>query len=103
MIQAIAYALALMTSQPVFCTETLDWDGSPFALGYIVTVSFEGPDKKLYSYSQTEKESRAQILTPYGRKVYIMVGAVYEEDNGDVYTLTSEPFQFEGCASKKRK
>lgn len=103
MIQAIAYMLALIANQPVFCTETLLWEGSPLAKYYIVTVSFHGPDEKFYSYSMEVEQSRAEILTPSKRKVFIMVGAVYEKENGDVYTLTSEPFQFEGCASKRRK
>jgi hypothetical protein len=63
MIQAIAYALTLLTTQPVFCNETLVWDD--------------------------------------GRKCQVTVGAIYLKENGDVYTLSSEPFEFEGCRSKR--
>jgi hypothetical protein len=101
MIQAIAYALTLLTTQPVFCNETLVWDDNPLAIGYVVAVSFEGPDGKLYMYSQEEKTNSAQLLTPYGRKCQVTVGAIYMKDNGDVYTLSSEPFEFEGCRSKR--
>lgn len=103
MIQAIAYALTLMTSQPVFCNETLVWDANFLAIGYLVTVSFEGPDGKRYFYTQEERTNSAQLLTPYGRTCNVSVSAIYLNGNGDPYTLTSEPFEFEGCASKKRR
>lgn len=102
MIGAISLIMILWSNQPIFCNETLVWDANDLAIGYVVTVSFEGPDGELYVYTQREKEAKAKLFMPYGRKVYVMVGALYEKDNGDVYTLTSEPLIVEGCASKKK-
>lgn len=103
MMYAIAYAMTLLMTQPIFCNETLAWDGSGLAIGYVVTVSFEGPDGKLYSYTQREKEAKATLLLPYGRECHIIVGALFQKNNGDVYTLSSEPLTVEGCASRKHK
>jgi uncharacterized protein (DUF2344 family) len=103
MIQAIAYALTLMSSQPVFCTETLRWDDNPLAANHLITLSFEGPDGKMYFLNYETKESKIELMTPYGRKCTVTVAAVYYKPNGDMYTLSAEPFEFEGCASKKKK
>jgi hypothetical protein len=103
MIEAIAYALALMHTQPVFCRETLVWEDNPLAVAYSVAVSFEGPDKQQYIYTLATTTNEALLLAPYGRKCIVTVGAVYVRYDGDVYTLTSEPFEFEGCASKRKK
>ena len=99
---AISLAMTLLMQQPVFCHETLAWDGSGLAIGYTVAVSFVGPDEKYYMYTQRVDEARATLLTPYGRKCIVTVAALYRKENGDVYSLTSEPFEFEGCASKKK-
>lgn len=103
MIGAISLALTLISTQPVFCNETLAWEGNPLAVSYAVSVSFEGPDGMLYFVNYETEEARCELLVPYGRKCMVMVAAVYRKDDGDVYTLTSEPFEFEGCASKKRR
>lgn len=103
MIQAIAYAIALMFNQPVFCKETLAWDANPLAIGYHVSMSFVGPDGKTYFQHYETDTARCELITPYDRPCMVTVGAVYKKENGDVYILTSEPFEFEGCASKKRK
>ena len=91
-----------MLTQPVFCTEKLKWNEEHCA-GYIVAVSFTGPDDKIYTYTQRTETNECDLLTPYGRKVIVTVGAIYYHQNGDMYTLTSDPFEFEGCASKKRR
>lgn len=103
MISAIALGMSLFMTQPVFCTETLAWDEGAQPEYYTVAVSFTGPDDKIYVYTMRTEEARCELLTPYDREITVTVGAVYHRPNGDVYTLTSEPFKFIGCASKKAK
>jgi len=103
MIQALALAASLMSTQPVFCRETLVWDANPLAIGYTVLASFTGPDGIVYFQHWETTEAKCLLVTPYGRKCMVTVAALYEKANGDVYSLESEPFEFEGCASRRKK
>lgn len=100
MIAAIALASALLAYTPVFCKETLVWDAEPLALSYLVRVSFKGPDGIVYVQHYETEEARCAMFIPARRTCVVIVAAVYEGNTGDVYTLTSEPFEFKGCASR---